>query len=301
MPKRKGDAMRDGFGRIIHYARLSVTDRCSLRCRYCMPETGGPWLDRLLTDGELLAVCRCLASLGVTRFRVTGGEPLCRPGLAGLIGAVKSIPGVETVSITTNGVELAARLSALLDAGVDGVNLSLDTLDRDRFREITRRDALGNVLAGLHAALDCPGLNLKINCVAAPGREQDWIELASLARERRVAVRFIEPMPIGPGALLPPCTEAEVLSALEAAFGPAVPMKIGQAPDENAVRDSGDVQDSGEMKNRETVESAESAEDMTEENPDGVPPGSGPARYVSFPGFAGKIGFISPVSRPFCA
>ncbi len=226
--------MRDGFGRTIDYLRLSVTDRCSLRCIYCMPEDGVRWLEHteILRYEDILRLLRIFAALGVKKIKITGGEPLVRKGVAGLIGEIKAIAGIQQVTLTTNGVALKDQLPDLLKAGIDGVNLSLDTLDRARFAEITRRDALPQVLQGLEAAWSAPGLNLKINCVAQAGRASDWVALAGLAKDHNLAVRFIEPMPIGLGGDLETCTETDIRAALEAAYGALAPFNktLGNGP-----------------------------------------------------------------------
>lgn len=226
--------MLDGFGRTIDYLRVSVTDRCSLRCTYCMPEDGVRWLEhtQILRYEDILRLLRIFAALGVKKIKITGGEPLVRKGVAGLISEIKSIDGIEQVTLTTNGVALKEQLPALLEAGIDGVNLSLDTLDRERFAEITRRDALPQVLEGFHAALAAPDLNLKLNCVAQAGRASDWVSLVGLAKEHDLAVRFIEPMPIGLGGGMETCTEADIRAALEAAYGTLTPYdgKLGNGP-----------------------------------------------------------------------
>lgn len=226
--------MLDGFGRTIDYLRVSVTDRCSLRCTYCMPADGVQWLEhtQILRYEDILRLLRIFASLGVKKIKITGGEPLVRKGVAGLIGEIKAIDGIEQVTLTTNGVALKEQLPALLEAGIDGINLSLDTLDRARFAEITRRDALPQVLEGLDAALRAPGLNLKLNCVAQAGRASDWISLVGLAREQNIAVRFIEPMPIGLGGGLETCKESDIRAPLETAYGTLEPIKavIGNGP-----------------------------------------------------------------------
>ncbi len=226
--------MIDALGRNIDYIRLSITDRCSLRCTYCMPAEGVQWLphERILRYEELLRLCRIFVSLGITKFKITGGEPLVRKGVADFIRALKQIDGVQSVTLTTNGVDLKAQLPALLDAGIDGINLSLDTLDRTRFFERTRRDALPQVLQGLDAALGVPGLNLKLNCVAMAGAESDWLSLAEIAKDQNVTVRFIELMPIGMGQGSVPCTEAEVAAALEKAYGKLTPYDtpLGNGP-----------------------------------------------------------------------
>ena len=221
--------MLDALGRDIRYLRISVTDRCNLRCRYCMPEEGVAWVDHsaILSYEQIVRIARAAAGLGVTSIRLTGGEPLVRRGLAGVVRELKAIDGIRTVSLTTNGVLLADQLPGLLAAGLDGVNLSLDTLDRAQFARITRRDELPRALAGLEAALAAPGLRVKVNCVPGGENDDQLVPLAELARDRKLDVRFIELMPIGLGASLPHRWEAEVLAALEGALGPALPCPQG--------------------------------------------------------------------------
>lgn len=217
--------MYDRYGRDIRYLRVSVTDRCNLRCRYCMPEEGVEWVDHsaVLSYEQIVRLVRLAAGLGVEKVRLTGGEPLVRRGLAGLVRELKAIDGIRTVTLTTNGVLLADQLPGLLEAGLDGVNLSLDTLDREQFAALTRRDALPRALEGLEAALAAPGLTVKINCVPSGGNDSQLVPLAALARDRELSVRFIELMPIGLGDSLTRRTEEEVLARLEEAFGPAIP------------------------------------------------------------------------------
>ena len=190
----------DGFGRTHRSLRLSVTDRCNLRCRYCMPAEGMAWLDRdeVLHDDELERVVRLLARLGVTDLRVTGGEPLVRAGLPALIARISSVPGIREVSITTNGVLLADRIDELVAAGLGRVNVSIDSLDPDRFEQITRRRDLDRALAGLAACERHESLRpIKVNAVALRGvSEPDVLPLAELARRRPYIVRFIEVMPL---------------------------------------------------------------------------------------------------------
>ena len=250
--------MTDQFGRAIRYLRVSVTDRCGLRCRYCMPAEGVAWLehDRILSYEQIVALVRVAAGLGIDTVRLTGGEPLVRRGLDKLVWALKAIDGIRAVTLTTNGVLLARQLPALRSAGLDGVNISLDTLDRGQYAAITRRDSLHEALAGLEAALNTPGLRVKLNCVPLGENDSQLVPLAALARERALDVRVIELMPIGLGRELAGRTQGEVLQALEGAFGPALPCDQGG--------------------------------------------GGGPARYVRFAGFVGRVGFISAVSHRFC-
>lgn len=217
--------MLDGCGRSIDYLRISVTDRCNLRCVYCMPEKGVNWMahSEVLTYEEILRLVRVLAGLGIRRVRLTGGEPLVRKGLPYLVSGIKNTPGIQSVTLTTNGLLLSEQLSQLAAAGLDGVNLSLDTLDRAQYKAITRRDALDQALAGLEAALAVPGLGVKVNCVPTEGNADQWAPLAAMARERELDVRFIEMMPIGLGGNCAGQTEAQVRSELRAAFGPECP------------------------------------------------------------------------------
>jgi cyclic pyranopterin phosphate synthase len=192
--------LEDGYGRVHRSLRLSVTDRCNLRCRYCMPAEGMRWLPRkeLLTYEELERVVRLLAGLGVTDVRVTGGEPLVRAELPRLVARVAAVPGVREVSITTNGVLLAGAIDELVAAGLSRVNVSVDSLDPDRFAQITRRRDLDRVLEGLAACERHEDLRpIKVNAVALRGvSEPDVLPLAELARDRPYVVRFIEVMPL---------------------------------------------------------------------------------------------------------
>lgn len=192
--------LADDFGRVHRALRVSITDRCNLRCRYCMPAEGLPWLphDSVLDDDEIVRLVTAFARLGVDRVRVTGGEPLVRPGAAALIGRIASIDGIREVSLTTNGVLLAGMVPALAAAGLARVNVSLDSLDPERFAAITRRHDLDRVLEGLDAVLAHPHLRpVKVNAVVMRGlNEDDVLPLAQFARERDVVVRFIEVMPL---------------------------------------------------------------------------------------------------------
>jgi len=190
----------DSFGRVARALRVSVTDRCNLRCRYCMPAEGLTWLprDELLSDDELVTLARVFTRLGVRELRVTGGEPLVRPALPALVARLRELPGVEEIGLTTNGVLLADRVADLVAAGVTRMNVSLDSLDPERFRAITRRDDLARTLAGLEACERFPELRpLKVNAVAIKGvTEPEVLPFAELARRKPYVVRFIEVMPL---------------------------------------------------------------------------------------------------------
>ena len=203
--------MRDGFGRTIRYLRLSVTDKCNCRCVYCMPATGVPRCrhEDLLSFEELVEVVRAATTLGVRKVRVTGGEPLARRGVVDLCRMVAAVPGVEELDMTTNATMLAPVAADLRAAGVTRLNVSLDTLDPERYRAVTRVGTLADALAGIRAAreagfgssIDSP---LKINCVLMGGVNVDEVpRLVDMARRGPVEVRFIELMPMGECALWP--------------------------------------------------------------------------------------------------
>jgi cyclic pyranopterin phosphate synthase len=189
----------DAFGRVASDLRISLTDRCSLRCSYCMPAEGLAWLPRgdLLSDGELARVAALFVSLGVDTVRLTGGEPLLRPGLPGVVAMLSELDPAPEISLTTNAVGLARLAQPLADAGLSRINISMDTLDPARFAQITRRDRLSDVLAGI-AAAEAAGLApLKINSVLA--RDVNLDEAPTLlqwALERGYQLRFIEHMPL---------------------------------------------------------------------------------------------------------
>lgn len=204
--------------------RISITDRCNLRCRYCMPE-GIDLLpmDRVLTFEEIVSVVREAATLGITRIKITGGEPLARRGCSNLIKQIKAVPGIEQVTMTTNGVLLGENLEELIEAGLDAVNISLDTLRRDRFKSITRFDKLNEVLASIDKSVEA-GLRVKVNTVLQKGINDDEIlDLTNLAKDKKIDVRFIELMPIGSGNSNEGVSNSEVLAILEDAYGCAEP------------------------------------------------------------------------------
>ncbi len=251
--------MIDGYGRKIDYIRISVTDRCNLRCIYCMPETGIQTVPgaEILSCEEIRRLAEVFGELGIRRIRLTGGEPLTRRDLPELVKSLKNAAGIEQVTLTTNGTGLKEQIRPLAQAGIDGINLSLDTRDRELYREITGRDAFEKAWEGFLAALEYPEISLKINCVPLGLPGQNVWELAELARDYPVHVRYIELMPLGMGKHFSAVPEKEIRSELTRRFGEGIPF-------------------------RERL-------------------GSGPARYYSFRGFRGKIGFISAVSHKFCS
>lgn len=195
--------MRDAQGRRIDYLRLSVTDRCNCRCAYCMPADGVPMLshDDVCSFEELARITEACCELGVTKVRLTGGEPLARRGLLGLVRMLREVPGVRELAMTTNATLLAPVASELRAAGLDRINVSLDSLRPERYAAITRGARLDDALAGLRAAHDAGFTGTKVNCVLMGGVNDDEVaDIAVLAREKPVDVRFIELMPIGEAA-----------------------------------------------------------------------------------------------------
>lgn len=193
--------MKDAYNRKINYMRMSITDRCNLRCRYCMPNgvSDKVAMKDILRYEELVEIAEAAVRCGITRFKVTGGEPLARLGCADFVGMLKQIPGVEQVTMTTNGVLLSENLPKLSAAGLDAVNVSLDTLKPARFQDITGFDALGRVTKGIQEAL-AVGIPVKLNVVLQrDSNASEWAELVELARSQPIDVRFIEMMPIGYG------------------------------------------------------------------------------------------------------
>ena len=254
--------MFDSSSRNIHYLRLSVTDLCNLRCRYCMPD-GVEKLEReaVLTYEEFLRLAALFAQCGIDTVRVTGGEPLVRKDVDQLVAGLKAIPGIHKVTLTTNGILLARQLPALLNAGLDSVNISLDTLRPEVFQRITARDGFSHVMEGLRAALDS-GISVKLNCVPQAGVNEGELEnIAALAEAHPLQVRFIEMMPIGYGAAMP-CIS-----------GPALRERFARRWPEFA-----------------PLPAAQSAV-----------LGDGPAVYYTVPGWEGDVGFIAAVHGKFCA
>lgn len=227
--------MIDRCGRNIDYLRISVTDRCNLRCIYCMPEEGIRLTGRenILQEPEIIRVCRVMAELGIKKIKITGGEPLVRPRMPGLIHQIKAIPGIEKVTLTTNGILLKKQMKELAEAGLDSLNISLDTLDREGSLKITRRNLLDDTLAGIEEAMKYPNVQLKINCVPLGIEEQNLCEIAEFARKYPVHVRFIEMMPIGYGSSFTGMSQEKIVSLLEERFGRIVPYEgepLGNGP-----------------------------------------------------------------------
>ena len=213
--------MLDKLNRKIDYLRISVIDRCNLRCVYCMPEEGIESIphDEILTYDEILRICEIVSKLGIRKIKITGGEPLVRKDIVNLIRDIKNIDKIEQVTLTTNGILLHEMLDDLYDAGIDAINISLDTLNKDNFKKITRRDGLEKVLMSIDKAYDL-GIRVKINCLAIRDFNlRELVEIASFAKDREIDVRFIELMPIGFGKKYTQIDNDEILSILESRFG----------------------------------------------------------------------------------
>lgn len=226
--------MRDARGRGIEYLRLAITDKCNLRCLYCMPEGGVEPLrhGELLSFEEIARVVRLMVGLGIHTVRLTGGEPMARRGCLTLARMLKDIEGVDRLAMTTNGLLLAGRMAEVREAGIDDLNISIDALDPAAYARITRGGDVRDVLRAIREALDC-GLRVRLNAVPVRGLNDDGLcDLAALAREWPVDVRFIELMPVGCGALLTPVSTDEVCGIIEAEFGPLAPdaSKHGMGP-----------------------------------------------------------------------
>lgn len=217
--------MHDLNGRTIDYVRLSITDKCNLRCVYCMPEGGVPEIphEDILSYEELVRLIRILGDLGFRHVRLTGGEPLVRRGWLDLISQIHAQESVETIGVTTNGILLKGHAAEAKARGLTHVNISLDTLNAETYRHVTRLGELQDTLDALYECVDC-GLKVKVNAVPVAGvNDGDLAALAGLAKEMPIDVRFIELMPIGFGASLTPIPNDEIQHRLEAVYGPMDP------------------------------------------------------------------------------
>lgn len=243
-----GDALVDTHGRVHRDLRISLTDRCSLRCTYCMPEQGNEWLARssILTLDEIERVARVAAADGITTFRLTGGEPLLRTDIVEVVRRLAAITGPRgpvQIAMTTNGIRLPEVLPDLIDAGLGRINISLDTLDRERFRTLTRRDRLDDVLAAIRAVAASDLRPLKINAVAMRGVNDDELaDLVAFALDHDAQLRFIEQMPLDAGHTWDRArmvTREEILGALSARWSLTPVPGRGGAPAETFLLDGG--------------------------------------------------------------
>ncbi|HYJ81022.1 MAG TPA: GTP 3',8-cyclase MoaA [Longimicrobiaceae bacterium] len=253
--------MQDGFGRRIEYLRISVTDKCNLRCVYCMPEEGLPWLRReeLLSYEEIAGIVRVMVGMGLRRLRITGGEPLVRRDLPALVRMLRAIDGIDDIALSTNAVLLADQADELRRAGVDRLNVSLDSLRPERIEAIARRPGADAIMRGLDAAERAGFAPIKLNCVVMRGRNDDEVaDFAAITRERPWHVRFIEVMPTGDN--------------------------LGVSRDEYV----------------SSEEILEQVRRIGALEPVAGPAGNGPARYFAFAGAPGTVGVITPMSHNYC-
>lgn len=266
--------MKDSHGRTIDYLRISLTDRCNLRCIYCMPEEGVQALSHtdILRLEEIERIVRIAAEAGIKHIRLTGGEPLVRRGVIDLIRAINDIPGIERVALTTNGILLPRMAEELAAAGLSRVNISLDTLDPDQYRAITRCGSFDDAMAGIDAALAAGFDPVKVNAVVVRSLNQDVLSFARMSIDRPLHVRFIEYMPVGESA-----------GACGCGWGKQ------------------DVIPSDEL--REMIDAQAQAAGLGPLKPamKHTPSGWGPACYYEFENAKGTVGFISPLSRHFCS
>lgn len=227
----------DIYGRKIEYIRLSLTDRCNFRCVYCMPPEGEPHIphDEILSYEELMRFCGITARLGISRYKITGGEPFCRKGAVDFIRDLKKLPGVEQTTITTNGAYLARHVDELAAIGVDGVNVSFDSLIQDNFNQITRSKVRIDDIKDAMAAVRAKGIRVKMNAVPLRNyNEEDLPELTAFALEHGYHIRFIELMPVGAGRVYEGIPQDEIREMIERKFGPLSPLGrvIGNGPAE---------------------------------------------------------------------
>ena len=283
--------MKDGYGRIIDYLRISLTDKCNLRCTYCMPPEGVKRLKHreVLTIEEIIRTAGILTELGIKRIRLTGGEPLVRKGVDTVVKSLGELKSRPELALTTNGILLADKLEEYMSSGLSSVNISLDTKDRECFERITGYDGLYAVERAIDKALSL-GLKLKLNCVPMAGvNDMELYKIAGYARDHDVDVRYIELMPIGCAAEKKGMSSEEVLRELEEHYGKAFPGTFrdkaltGKNATENCPTDTDEER---------SIPQREAVKDSIIQ---------GPARYVSFEGFKGRVGFISPLSDCFCA
>jgi cyclic pyranopterin phosphate synthase len=274
----------DTFGRRIDYLRISVTDRCNLRCVYCMPPEGVPWRDPadVLTFEEIERFAEAAVEEGISKIRLTGGEPLVRRGIVDHVARLRALTGIEAIAITTNGILLPRYAKALVDAGLNRVNISLDTLDPEVYRRITRGGRLEDALEGIEAAFDAGMHPVKLNGVVVRSLDQDLLAFARMTLDRPLHIRFIEYMPVG---------------------GEVEPTPGGACSSESGTGawTAEDHVPSDEIVARLSAEGL--AAGIGELEPvarDEAPGGWGPATYYRFAGAAGTIGVISPLSHHFC-
>lgn len=264
----------DAFGRYIDYLRISVTDRCNYRCRYCMPEAGVPFKghDKLLSLEDIVFFVEVAQEFGIKNLRLTGGEPLVRAGITDLIRMLKQLKGIQNIALTTNGALLPKMARELKDAGLDRVNISLDTLDPESFAYITRRGQVNEALAGIDAALDAGLHPVKINCVVVRSLKQNLLDFIRMSVEKNLHVRFIEYMPVGSSA----------------GFDETGWSEKDTIPNDELIEQIGRIAEDAGYGRLQSLDRR-------------GPLGFGPARYFALPHAKGTLGFIAARSNHFCS
>lgn len=227
--------MIDVYKRKIDYIRISITDRCNLRCVYCMPKEGIKLIEHndILSYEEIIRLCKLFVKIGISKVKITGGEPLVRKDVHKLIKAIKEVDGIDNVTLTTNGILLEDQIDNLVKAGLDAINISIDTLNDDTYKELTRIGNVNKVIKGIYKCLEYKNLNVKINCVPIKGKNEDEIiDLIEIAKNNNISIRFIEMMPIGLGKNIKGLNDEEVTSLIEKNIGKLTPYngKLGNGP-----------------------------------------------------------------------
>ena len=265
--------MRDRFGREIDYMRISVIDSCNLNCYYCNPQDNNKKCQaiNILSVKKVLCIVRAATRLGITHFSLTGGEPLLHPQIDEMVSQIKKIPGVRSVSLTTNAVLLAQHAKQLKEAGIDSINVSLDTIDASEYEHITKKPLLDKVEHGIDAAIEC-GIRVKINVVLTP--QTDVVALTRYASKKGTDIRFIEMMPVGEGHINGVEPYKKVIGTLSKLYGEPYRVNTGKTKEIN----------SGYNKYKEG-----------RKNPD-----NGPAEYYSFHGLDIRVGLIQAIHGKFC-
>ena len=297
----------DAYNRPISYLRISVTDRCNLRCNYCMPPEGVPWRphEEILRYEEIEIIVRAAAGLGISKVRLTGGEPLIRAGIVDLVRNLAHIPGIDDLAMTTNGVLLSRYAADLAEAGLHRVNVSLDTLRPERFRRITRCGDLEDVLDGMKTAREAGLEPIKINTVVIRGMNDDEVvDLARKTMETEWNIRFIELMPIGNSLMPIGNSLMPIGNSLMPIGNSLMPMGNSLMPMGNSLMPVGNgAMVVGDWRER-VVAAAEIREQIEAAlgklEPAKMSAGGGPARYYRLPGAQGTLGFITPISEHFC-
>ena len=277
--------MRDRFGREIDYMRISVIDSCNLNCYYCNPQDNNKKCQaiNILSVKKVLCIVRAATRLGITHFRLTGGEPLLHPQIDEMVSQIKKIPGVRSVSLTTNAVLLAQHAKQLKEAGIDSINVSLDTIDASEYEHITKKPLLHKVEQGIDAAIEC-GIRVKINVVLTP--QTDVVALTRYASKKGTDIRFIEMMPVGEGHTNGVEPYKKVIGTLSELYGEPYRVNTEKTKEIN----------SGYNKYKEERQAQESIHVYEE----GKNPGNGPAEYYIFPELGIRVGLIQAIHGKFC-